>query len=185
MIDIQKIYTFFSHLSKREKLVFYVALAAISLTMIDRLIVNPVVSKVNSLNQEISEEKTRIKRDLHILAQKERIIEDSKKYSRYSVKELSAEEITTSILKEVGNLANNTSVYLIDIKPTGIKEEPVFRKYYVNLSCEAQMEQIANFIYGIENSDNLLSVEKYSITQKSEDSSIARCNLIISRTAIP
>jgi Tfp pilus assembly protein PilO len=185
MIDIKKFYTFFSHLSKRERIIFYVAAGSILLTILDRLIVYPVISKIRFLGEEIQQEKTRIKRDLHILAQKERIIKESKKYARYSVQDLSSEEVTTSLLKEIGDLANATSVYLIDIKPTGIKEEAVYRRYYVNISCEAQMEQLTNFMYSVENSASLLKVEKYNISPKAEESSIARCTMTISKTAIP
>jgi DNA-directed RNA polymerase subunit F len=184
-IDIKKFYTFFSHLSKRERLILYVALGFISLTILDRLIIYPVLSKMKSLNEEIQEEKTRIKRDLHILAQRDRITKESQRYTRYSTQGLSIEEVTTLLLKEIGELAEKTSVYLIDIKPTGTKEEVVYRKYFVTLSCEAQMQQIIDFMYKIESSNNLLKIEKYNISQKSEESSIARCSMTISKTAIP
>ena len=120
--DLKKFYSFFSHLSKRERLVFYITLGFISLTMLDRLIISPVISKTASLDKEIQQEQTQIKRDLHILAQKDRIIRQSKKYASYAVKELSSEEVITAALKEVGDLANGTSVYLIDIKPAGIEK---------------------------------------------------------------
>jgi DNA-directed RNA polymerase subunit F len=185
MIDFKKIYAFFSNLSRREKIIFYVALGFLTLTILDRLIIYPVLSKIKSLNEEIRIEKTQIKKDLHILAQKERILKETKKYARYSIQDLSAEEVATALLKEIGDLANKTAVYLVDIKPTGVKEGSVFRKYYVSLSCEAQMEQIFNFMYKLESSNSLLRIEKYNISPKSEGSSIARCSIIISKTAIP
>ena len=185
MIDIKKFYTFVSHLSKRERIIFYITVGILSLIILDRLIIYPVLSKMRSLDEGIGQEKTLIKRDLHILSQKERIIQEAEKYAAYSIQDLSTEEVTTLLLKEIGNLANKTSVYLIDIKPTGIKEEDVYRKYLVNLSCEAQMEQIISFMYSIEDSNSLLKIEKYNISPKSEDSSIARCSMVISKTAIP
>jgi len=185
MIDVKRFYSFFLNLSKRERLILYVAAGFISLTILDRLIVNPVLSKMRSLDEGIKQEITRIKRDLHILAQKDRIIKESKKYARYSIEDTPEEEITTSLLKEIENLANENSVYLIDIKPSGIKEETVYSKYFVKISCEAQMEQIINFMYNIEKSSNLLNIEQYNITPKSEGSSIAQCSMVISRAVIP
>lgn len=185
MVDIKKLYSFFSHLSKRERLIFNVAFVFISLTILDRLIIYPVISKMKSLDKEIIEETSRIKRDLHIVAQKERIIKESSNYTRYSMQDLSTEEVTTLLLKEIGDIASKTSVYLIDIKPTGIKEEEVYIRYFVNINCEAQMEHIMQFIYDIENSNNLLKIDKYNISPKSADSSVARCKMTISKTAIP
>jgi hypothetical protein len=184
-MEMQKFYAFFSHLSKRERLIFYIALGIISLTIVDRLIVHPVLSKMNSLDEEIQQEKSRIKRDLHILGQEERIVEESKKFAKYSIQDLSVEEVTTHLLKEIGSLASKTSVYLIDIKPTGVKEEGAYRIYLVNLTCEAQLEQVMSFMYSIESSDSLLKIDKYNISPKSEESSIARCSMTISKTAIP
>ena len=185
MIDIKKFYTFVSHLSKRERIIFYVTLGVVSLIILDRLIIYPVLWKMKSLDEGIREEQAQIKRDLHILAQKERMLKEAEKYAAYSIEDLSTEEVTTLLLKEIGDLANQTSVYLIDLKPTGLKEEDVYRKYLVSLSCEAQMEQIIGFMYNVEDSNSLLKIEKYNISQKSEDSSIARCSMVISKTAIP
>ena len=185
MVNIKNFYKAFSNLSKRERLVLYVTMGIICLTILDRLILSPVLWKMKTLDEQIQNERTRIKRDIHIIAQKDRIIEQSNKYAEYSTKDLSTEEITTSFLKEIGNLANETSVYLIDIKPAGTKKEDVYRKYFVDISCEGQMEQIINFMYSIENSNNLLKIEKYNINPKTEESSIARCSISVSKAAIP
>lgn len=185
MIDIKKFYTFISHFSKRERLIFYVTLGVISLTMLDRLIVHPVLWKMRSLDEAIQQERNQIKRDLHILAQKDRIVKESTRFAKYSTQDLTTEEVTTLFLKEIGNLANKTSVYLVDVKPSGVREEDVYRRYYVNLSCEAPMEQIIDFIYNVENSNNLLKIEKYNITPKSEGSSVARCSMTVTKAAMP
>lgn len=185
MIDIKKLYAFFSKLSKRERLILYVALGFISLTILDRLIVHPVLSKMRLLVEEIQEEESKTKRDLHIVAQKERIIKETKKYAAYSSRDFSPEEIIILFLKELGNLADKTSVYLVDIKPSGTKVEDVYKKYLVNLNCEGQMEQIINFMYNIETSDNLLKIEKYNISPQTEGSSLARCAMTVSRVVMP
>ncbi|MFC1658536.1 hypothetical protein ACFL1D_04025 [Candidatus Omnitrophota bacterium] len=185
MIDFKKYYAFVSHLSKRERTILYIAVGVVSLIILDRLIIDPVLSKMRALDDQTRQEMALIKSDLHILAQKERVAQESQKYEAYSIPDLTTEEITTMLLKEIGNLASKTSVYLIDIKPTGIKEGEVYRQYLINLSCEAQMEQIVSFMYGIEDSSSLMKIEKYNISPKTEDSSIARCSMVISKTAIP
>ncbi|MFH1578371.1 MAG: hypothetical protein ABIC18_04810 [Candidatus Omnitrophota bacterium] len=185
MIDIKGINAFFTHLTKKEKIVFYVALGFILLAVMDRLIIYPVISKMQLLDEEIKQEQIRIKRDLHILAQEDRIIIESQKYEKYSMSDITAEEAITLTLKEIENLANKAAVYLIDIKPTDIRDEFAYKKYFLNLSCEGQMEQLMDFIYKVESSDNLLKIEKYSISPKSEDSSIAHSSITISKIAIP
>lgn len=184
MIKIKSFYTFLSHLSKRERLILYIAAGFTLLLILDRLIVHPVLSKMRSLDKEIQAQTAQIKKDFHILTQKEKIIAESRRYASYSLGELSAEEATTSLLKELEDLANKASVYLVDIKPAGIKQEAGYSKYLVNLSCEAQMEQVIDFMYNIENSKKLLRIEKYNISPKSKESSIAKCSMTISLRGI-
>jgi len=43
------------------------------------------------------------------------------------------------------------------------------------------MEQLISFMYEVEASLKWLSIEKYEITPKSKDSSIAKCNLVVSK----
>jgi hypothetical protein len=76
-------------------------------------------------------------------------------------------------------------VYLIDLKPAGLKTTGGSKRYLINLNCEAQMEQVVEFLYNVENSDKLLTVERYQITPKSKESKVAKCNIAISKIAAP
>ena len=94
-------------------------------------------------------------------------------------KEISGLHEAAYLLGEVEKLARKTSLYIVDMKPLGVEEDKVSRKYSVDLNCEAQMEQIMNFMYEIENSSMLFFVESFNITPKSKDSSVAKCNMRI------
>lgn len=185
MFKIQTFYTILARLSKREKLILYVAVSFVSLTLLDRLIISPSFSKMKSLNREIQEKESGIKKNLHILAQKDRILAESAKYNSFLSSPESGEDQLTSLLKEIENYANKASVYLIDMKPSGVKDIGPSKKYLINLNCEAQVEQLTNFMYNIENSSELLTIEKYQISPKAKESSVARCSMTISKIIIP
>lgn len=175
-----------TRLSKREKAIFYAAATIVTLLLLDRLIVYPVYSKIASLNNEIRSRESGIVRDLHIISQKDRIANEAKQYASYISSSQSEEEEMTSFLKEIENLANKSSLYIVDMKPAGFKEEKdSARKYLVNVSCEGQMEQIMDFMYNIENSSLLLGIEKYQVGQKSKESSIAQSTMTISKIVLP
>ena len=183
--NLQQLYGALTHLSKRERLVLNVTVFFISMTLLDRLIINPISSKMRSLTQEIEGEKTVIKKNLRLVAQKEKIRQESEKYDSYVSSSQSEEEEITSILKEIENLANKSSVYLIDMKPGGLKESAPARKYLINLNLESQMEQLTEFMYNIESSKSLFIIEKYQIGPKSKESSVAKCSMTISKIVIP
>jgi Tfp pilus assembly protein PilO len=182
---LKTLYNFVARLSKREKIIFYVAISFVSLTLLDRLIISPIYSKIKSLNKEIQERESSIKKNLHILAQKDRISSEITKYASFLSSAKSEEEETTSILKEIENLANKSSVYLVDMKPAGLKGIGTSKKYLINLNCEAQMEQLSDFMYNIENSNELLTIEKYQISPKSKESSVVKCSMSIAKIIMP
>jgi Tfp pilus assembly protein PilO len=175
---------FLARLSKREKLVFYVSVVFVILFLFDRLVFVPINSKFNSLNKEIKEKETSINTGMHILAQKDEIASMSQELSSYTSTLQSDEEEISALLKEIENLANQSSVYLIDLKPAGVKDSGSSKEYFINLNCEAQLEQLSKFMYDIESSSRLLLIDKFQISPKSKESSVAKCNMAISEIAI-
>jgi pyridoxal/pyridoxine/pyridoxamine kinase len=131
------------------------------------------------------ERETAIRRNAHVVIQKDRILSEVAKYNSFLSSAKSEDEEATSFLKEIENLANKSSVYLIDMKPAGVKDLGSSKRYLLNLNCEAQMEQLTDFMYNIENSNKLLAIDKYQISPKSKESSIAKCSISISKIVIP
>jgi hypothetical protein len=150
-------------------------------------VIHPVSSKMASIDAQIREKELNIKKDLHILAQKDRILAESNKFSSFLSSSGSSEEEMTFLLKEIEGLASKSSVYLVDLKPASLKvgAGASSNKYMVSLNCEAQMEQLISFMYNIVNSDKLLMIEKYQIGPKSKESSVAKCSMIISKIIVP
>ncbi|MFH1593560.1 MAG: hypothetical protein ABID09_02555 [Candidatus Omnitrophota bacterium] len=185
MLKLKVLSTFLSRLSAREKTILYSAMVVISLTLLDRFIVNPIFLKIRTLSAEIEEEETEIKKNLRMLSYKDKIIAERDKYTVFIDKFSTEEEGLTSLLKEVEDMANKNSIYLIDMKPRGLSGSGESAKYTISLNGEAQMEQIVEFMYNIENSQKLLTIEKYEISPKARESSVAKCSMIISKLIMP
>lgn len=186
MLNKQAVYKFLAKLSKKEKTVLYITVFFVALMFLDRLVIYPIYSKVRQLNAEIRQKESGINKYLRILAQKERILNERKKYAAYLDSRQSEEQDMTSILKEIENLANKGSLYVVDMKPGGVRENSdQTRRYLVNLSCEGEMEQIADFMYNVENSNVLLMIERYQISPKSKESRVAACTMTISKIIMP
>jgi len=183
--QLSSFYTILARLSKREKLIFYSAIFFISATLLDRTVINPIFSKIRSLDKEIQEKKTGIRKNMLMLSQKDKISSESAKYSTYLSRMKSEDEETTLLLKEIESLADKTAISLIDMKPSGLKSVGPYKKFLLNLNCEAQMEQLIDFMYNIESSNRLLVIEKYQITPKSKESSVARCSMSIAKIFMP
>lgn len=181
---IPKLLALFQKLSKREKMILYLVIAILGLLATDRLIIGPVFQKMTALDRQILDEETAIKKSMHVLLRKQQIMAESKQFVIFSVVSQNPEQEMTTLLKEIENIANQSSVNLIYEKPGNIQETGGVKKYFATLECEAQMENIASFFHNIENSTKLFQVEKYDIQPKNKESSIARCLVTISRTIL-
>ena len=181
---IKKILIFYEKLSQREKRILYVVAVIMGFLAMDRLIVGPVFQKMWLLNRQIRDEEVAIKKSLHILLRKQQIAAESKQFVIFSVESQNPEQEMTSLLNEIENIANSSSVRLLYVKPGSTKEDGSVKKYFATLECEAQMAEMASFFHNIENSTKLLQIEKLSIQPKSKESSIGRCSATISRTIL-
>lgn len=183
MKKLQALYKTLSNLSKRERIILYCTAAFFAITILDRVVLSAIFDKVKMLNQQTQEMESSIRKNMRILAYKDSIAAGIVQYSSLLGSLKSEEEEMTVILKEVENIANKSAIYLVDMKPAGISDVGMLRKYLVDINCEAQMEHLVDFMYKIENSNKLLTIERYNISEKAKDSSIARCRLNISKVS--
>ncbi len=180
---IKKLVDFYTHLSRRERWVLSVTALVLGTVLIDRLVVGPVRFQMKLLEIKIRDEETSIKRSLHMLLRKDRIASDAKKFSVYLVPPQKPEEEMTSFLKRIENIAAKSSVSLAYLKPGHTKEDRDSQKYIANLECESQMKEMIDFFYEIENSIELLKIEKYDLQPKSSEvGAPVRCTMTVSRT---
>ncbi|MCK4248849.1 MAG: hypothetical protein KAX15_03635 [Candidatus Omnitrophica bacterium] len=187
---------FFSRLSDREKTILYITIFIISIVFLDQMILSPIMTKMSQLSKDIDFQEETIKRNLTILARKDKIVEEQNKYSPYLVaRRKSDEEEDRSFSLELQALAKDT-IDLIDIRSSGINKIGLLsRQYVIDLNFEAEMKYIFQFLYKIENSDKLYSVEKYNIRSKpdmsmeeddeEEEPNVLTCSISISKVIIP
>lgn len=179
--EIRKI---LARLSKREKMALYAAVAVLSITVMDRGIFSPFLSKMKSLDSDIQKKEKEIKNSLHVLGLKNRITAEILQYASYIGGAQSEEEQVTLLLKEIEVLASKSSVYLIDMKPAGAKNIGSCVKYMVTVNIESAMDKLIDFMYAVESSSKLLTIQKYQVSPKNQDSSVAKCTMTIFKTVI-
>ncbi|MBN3039802.1 MAG: type 4a pilus biogenesis protein PilO [Candidatus Omnitrophica bacterium] len=180
---LNSLQTFFLRLSKREKLIFYITLGVILMLVFKLLLIEPALTKMSEQDKEIADKKKIIKLDLRLLAIKDKVEEESKKYEGFLMQAGSAEEEVVLMQKEIQRLADEAGLYVGNIRPGEVEEKGFFQTYLINVNCEGEMPQIVDFLYGLETSAVLLTVERYTITPKNENSSVAVCRLVVSKTA--
>jgi len=176
--------SFISKLSKREKIIFYITIFVIFSFVVAHFLLNPAISKIEALDKEIAAEEDNIKKSLLLLSREDEIMAEHDRYLPYFEKSETESLEPISFLKSIENLAQSASVELLDIKPNPVQEGELTKEYFVTLSCEAPMDRIFDFLYSIENSEHLLSVERLTVTPREEGTNIVKCNIYISKVFI-
>ncbi len=161
------------NLNKREKFILALTLTAAGLRMIYNFAVMPYLNKVNSLDQEILSLKSKIIKTKALLGKKAEIDQELQDYaSSIEDKSLSSQQHSARILMEMERLAAQSKVRISDIKPLPVKEGEYFQELVIQLKIESGIKELADFLYKIRGSKEILNIENLQINVKSSDSAL-------------
>ena len=175
----------FARMTRRERVVLIVCAGAVLIAMIDRLAVAPILDKMRTLESQISMTEEQLYRDVRMVAQRERIEAEEKRYSLFSGPAMSDEATTAALLRTVEGLASAASVQITDLKPGGVRQDGPIKSFMVSLNCEAEMEQLMSFFHRLESADAMIEISAFTLTPKSRQSSVARCELMLQKNTLP
>ncbi|MFH1282904.1 MAG: type 4a pilus biogenesis protein PilO [bacterium] len=167
------------HLSKRERILFYITLLFIVGVLFNFLIISPLANLKEKLSFEIIRKEIALKKNMSVISKKKEIQENYNILSNFIKKQGSDEEESANLLKEIETLASKSKISLINIKPKPPKEMEFYKIYSVEIEGEGYLEQLVRFIYNLEQSKQLLKAEKLNISVKSSSSSTLKFSLLV------
>jgi len=159
---------FLSKLAKRERYIAYVTAVVVVFFFFSRVMLRPIINKLNDLNQEIAIQEKRLEKSLNILVQEDMINSSYKKYVENLKQTNSDEEEFAELLSEIEKIAKKAGVFLSDMKPLPVKKVDFYKEYVIELEAESEITFLIDFIYQLEKSPRLLKVEKFHLTPKRE-----------------
>jgi len=176
---------FFHKLAKKEKIGLIAAAVIVAMVLVDRLVISPISDKFRRVNSEIALNEKKFSLDLRNINNKDIIEKEYRRYKDY-VKRSSGsdEEDVANILAEIEGLARTASVRLVDIKPLAPKQADLYREYAINVEVEGDMEQVMTFIYNLNNSSQLLRVEKLRLGLKDKETSLVKASVLVTKISI-
>lgn len=176
---------FISGLSAAEKKVLIIAAVFVLLALFDRLLIGPSLAKLKDIDENIVKEETIIKQNMRFLTYRDRIVKEAATFKDFYSKDVRAEEeVIGEFLKKIELMATQSQVELSKISPAGQDYQKDFIKYLITLDCSGKLESITNFIYAVNNSKDLLKIEKMNILGNNRDVEKVQASLTISRMII-
>ncbi|MDD5005127.1 MAG: type 4a pilus biogenesis protein PilO [Candidatus Omnitrophica bacterium] len=171
-------------ISKRERVLFIVAVIIISLAAVQIFIIGPIYREYSRLNQEINIKRVRLEKNRRLIKEKNVVKEDFKEYGKQLKTKGSDEKEMSSLLSEIEQIGNASGIYLSDVKPQKIKEMDFYKVMVVEIKFQATMQNLTKFIYEIQNSTLLLKVSRLQVNSKGGGSSLLEGILQVSKISL-
>jgi len=175
----------FSNLTKRERNLFYLTVILIFIWFAQRFVFKPIIFKWNELDERIAVNSLKLEKNKRMIDRKERIKQEYDRYASSVKMTGTDEEEMAKFLTEIESLASSSSVRIVDIKPRPIKKVEFYKKYIVELDAEGEIKQVSKFIYDIQNSPQLLKVDKFLLGTKSAGTNLLKCHILVSKILVP
>lgn len=156
---------FISKLSPVQQVLLFIVVFILAIVLFERLLVAPSLSRVQQLDKTIEKQEEVIRADLAFLQNKKDVEKSIDAFKDFYVKDVKAEEqVIAEFLQQLELLGIQTNVQLSKVTPTDQEYQKEYLKYFLTVDCSGTLEKIMNFVYAINNSKDLLKVEKMSLT---------------------
>ncbi|HAJ56320.1 MAG TPA: hypothetical protein DCL35_00960 [Candidatus Omnitrophica bacterium] len=169
------------NLKKNELILAYVIGGLFVVLVMPRAIFGPFATKLSGLTRDVALQEARLKKNIGLSARKDDINKEYEKYATYfSLQGFSEEEAVSNFLKEIERASRSTGMSIVDMKPQReVKADKFSKQYQIGVKAESTMSQLVRFLYELQGSKLLFSVEKMVLVPKSEDSAELAITLTI------
>jgi len=175
---------FLTNLSKRERIFFFLAAAAIVLSLIGNFFLKPISAKWDLINGKILNKEIELKRKTKYLNQKDRVRSVYQEYNEYAKEKLSDEEALAALLSRLEEEAGASGINVIDVRPKPTKDLSFYKKYTLELTCETTIEKCIDFVYNLQKSPQSIRVEMLNLTSPGKDKPLLNVRMAISTIQI-
>lgn len=174
-----------SHLSKREKSIALAVLVLALIFLFYNFILDPAFRKISSLNIKITAQEAKLKKNIKVLSQETRVVEQYKQYADLLRLKTSEEQAMAKLLSEIEAVAQGINIRILDMKPQKIKTMDFYKNFSVVLIIDGQLKDVTRFLYSLQNLPQLIRVDKLQLEKESAYQPELKASLQVSKVLIP
>ena len=161
------IQNFFQKLADKEKKLFCAAMLIIVLSLFDLLFLRPVLSNLETVEEDIHDKVNSINKDMRFLAYQAKIKKEQATYRHFnSEEEKTEEEVIADFLKSVETIASESNIVLSKLSPSEVVQKKGYTQYHANLEAAGPLQNVITFMHKIDSTEDLLRIMKYSLIGK-------------------
>ena len=182
---MNEINKFIAGLNDNQKKLLVFAVVIVIVALFDRLLIGPTMSRLSSINEDITKEEATIKQDMRFLSYKDRIIKESQEIDPYLTKNVTTdEEMVAAFLRKIESLAADAKVTLIKINPASPQQDAEYWKYQADLECSGNLADVISFMHLINSATDLMKVDKFDFSGKKSDTDEIKATMTVEKVVI-
>lgn len=174
-----------AQLKPRERLLAVGSVAVLLLVMLDRLVVSPWSRHGQTVRQEIARMEEALKNHHRLLERKDRVMRKLERYQRYLKPAVTDDLQMAALLKEVEEIATETNVHVIEIKPLTVEAGERVTRYALEARFECKLDAWTEFVYRVEASPSLFQVVRAGLSVREEKPDRLEGYLRVASVAVP
>lgn len=160
------------------------AVGCVLLLILDLVVFTPLWDFHVSMEQKIIVAEKTLIRNLVNLQRKEAVEAGYEKFRPFVRHAGTDEEENAALLSEMERLARSHQVVLVDMKPRETIPREFHKEYVAELDAEAEMANLVNFIYQLEQSVQLVRVSNVTLSAKEAKSTFVKAKITVTKTAL-
>ena len=182
---MNEINKFIAGLNDNQKKLLVITVIILVAALFDRLLIAPTMTRLSSIEDDITKEEATIKQDMRFLGYKDRIVKESREIDPYLTKDMSTdEEMIAAFLKKIESLATATKVNLVKINPAPGEQDAEYWKYQADLECSGQLADVISFMHLINTDTELMKVDKFNFSAKKSDTDEIKATMTIEKIIV-
>ena len=182
---MNEINKFIAGLNENQKKLLVVTAVVVIAALLDRLFIDPTMSHLSAIQEDIVKEESVIKQDLRFLGYKDRIVKESHEIDPYLTKSVSTdEEMIAAFLKKIEGLATASKVNLIKVNPAPGEQQAEYWKYQADLECSGNLADVIAFMHLVNSDTELMKVDKFNFSAKKSDTDEIKATMTIEKIVV-
>lgn len=172
---------FLANLSGREKILLYLTLAVIVLSLGYNYLLKGIGARWGELNAQILSKEIALKKNVAALRQRDKVQRLYYGYEQYAVKGVSDEEDMAFFLNEVETQARRSGMRIANIKPGPVKEFSNYKRFGVEMTCEMPLERFVEFVYNLQTSAHLIRIERLKLMSQGKGNPLLKAEMFATK----
>jgi len=173
-------------LTTREQIIFVVCLFLVFIYLGYQLGVKPLNEKVAFIKTKIEAEERKLGKHLAVLGNTSTLEEVYQVYLSHFKQSKSNEQVMSSMVSEIEDVASELSLRISDLKPKRVKTDQYSNHFSVSLTLESSLPDIIHFMHKLQNQPYLLAVEEFRFDKSARaEAATIKTQLVLSKTLIP